>query len=1800
MERKKGGSIVMDKQSFWGTAPTKNQTVDKPIRAITSEAIKQAEEQPVRSQQEGQVPPEGKITALREPAPLGQGGFGSVDEHSGSYAYRIPVHIPPPQNGGRSPDVSIVYNSMASAASSLIGAGWRLELGRIERVSQRGTSVDFKNNQSAEDANDHFVLKLNGRSYTLVNVHNHPNLFRAKIEDSYVEARRFLSSKIDPISKEPEIDYWVVILADGTKYRFGVEGSAGSEEVGGEFQNKVWNIVSIENTYGQKVLYEYEAYKNENNPLWKEKAYSYPLRIKCGVTPDEGFWDSVIEFVYTDEDCPDEEEGYYNLGIDYTGRELETGDGYTCILWKRLKEIRTSFRDENGKFLPSRSLMITADFQPQSSIFYIQQIQEVAYKNGKIDESARLPPHIFTYINQGEKNPALLERATTPMGKVEEFSYGLATHLDKGTPQAVDDVYLVKNYTERVEKESWTKTYEYWDGYNYSPFDEYRGHRRVDAIDKETGMHTETYYEQNGVHNGYIREQISYDTDKKKSSHLQNRWMALDYCGGRYMPFVQKAITRQYAENGKTVLSTVVTEIPKSELRNNPWEYAVDEYGNVLVQIETTYEGVYLFSWDDVPGDDSWQLINHLEKDLKIDWVENAEIKKSDDGKTITVTNGEKTLKFKLNEEENKVILEISGGKTHEYILKKENGKLNTYTEERHLVVQKKTETKYKNVDEGKHRLIGLPVEIKKFARESQSQEWLTEWTETKYNKKGQQIEQKKHIDRIDDNLVFKVTTEYHHVTGKKTKEFRYNGSEKLLVKETKYYEECPYQFLERQNINAKGHVEKLEEYDLQFRKPALTEKPDGIVEKTSYDGLGRTFEEIFTCQNPDIRKDNKDSVKYIYTVTQDELSIETVFIETGRRLKEYFDSINRKYKVTQTGYKGRKIVIKEQTEFDHLSKNSSKITQPHFEDTEETGHHIIEYDDPRLRRTKECEPDGKILIYKYDGFKETILEDFENIKNSNLPELTNTNVVSETLKDALDRVVFHAEGNPETDKRYEINYEYDFDNRLIKVTDNLGVTLKTLNYGEHLDDKPIAVFDVGIGNSELGYDTLRRLIISRRDFNRDLDRVSTINYDELDRVIEHTDKDLKNGSTRMITNEYDSAVNGVGQLAKQIVSESNRIGKLQHIKKFKYNAFGQPSKITQKWSTNWPDVNINNELSLTHSYVYNGLKGGRLEQIEHDKIKGLGGGITKYIYDDISGYLEEIYYNNKTVWKVPDGNFTAYEKPKQINLGNALTLVQDFEEKTGRLISKEVKNDHSNLLEYKLQYDNSGNVKKRTTHSLLSTVELFSTAFSSETVFDYDEKHQLINAVENGENQGFVYKANGIRIRSTGQNSEIEYLYNSDCPIQILSINGTLERNFSYDNAGNLLKDVNVKTKKERHFFWNPSNRIEYIEFDIDKSKRLCFGYDAENERVATYNGLRNEFILYADDVFEIIHDLDAVDYSVRIHILNGERRIATAECKADKPEEVYYYHRDLTNSILLVTDSAGNIKHNLTYSPFGKATSQKGENYPDILFIGHRADIIDYEGFSHYDFKARVYEPELGVFLSPDPTDDENNCAFGFNRYAYVSNNPISKGDPTGLQGDDEENLWGSEKEDSGGDGGKGKFFGVLSLQFEGKGPELGLGGGNVGSRSTTKTLSYIRDTGGKVLSFLGFAKNRNVNIPDFLVPQEDNVMTRFQQRQGELDEIIADVARNMSMPIPSPLTSTRFINLGLTQNPNQDVQEVESILDQIRGGRSLEYRAREMGFKKIYYADDLMRKEVVRAVDPNLYRKLERKNFWKRNGH
>jgi len=85
--------------------------------------------------------------------------------------------------------------------------------------------------------------------------------------------------------------------------------------------------------------------------------------------------------------------------------------------------------------------------------------------------------------------------------------------------------------------------------------------------------------------------------------------------------------------------------------------------------------------------------------------------------------------------------------------------------------------------------------------------------------------------------------------------------------------------------------------------------------------------------------------------------------------------------------------------------------------------------------------------------------------------------------------------------------------------------------------------------------------------------------------------------------------------------------------------------------------------------------------------------------------------------------------------------------------------------------------------------------------------------------------------------------------------------------------------------------------------------------------------------------------------------------------------------------------------YAPFGETYATAGTG--DQNFTGMNSDTVS----TLYDFPARRLSPWMGRWISPDPSGTnavDPTSPQTWNRYAYVSNNPLSFVDPLGLDQD------------------------------------------------------------------------------------------------------------------------------------------------------------------------------------------------------
>ncbi len=108
------------------------------------------------------------------------------------------------------------------------------------------------------------------------------------------------------------------------------------------------------------------------------------------------------------------------------------------------------------------------------------------------------------------------------------------------------------------------------------------------------------------------------------------------------------------------------------------------------------------------------------------------------------------------------------------------------------------------------------------------------------------------------------------------------------------------------------------------------------------------------------------------------------------------------------------------------------------------------------------------------------------------------------------------------------------------------------------------------------------------------------------------------------------------------------------------------------------------------------------------------------------------------------------------------------------------------------------------------------------------------------------------------------------------------------------------------------------------------------------------------------------------------------------------YYRHTDWLGSSRLASTPSRTVYYDVAYAPYGE--NYGGTGTTDLSFTGQNQDTAS----GLYDFMYRRYSPNQGRWISPDPAglgavDPADPQTW--NRYAYVSNTPLTAIDYLGL---------------------------------------------------------------------------------------------------------------------------------------------------------------------------------------------------------
>jgi len=613
------------------------------------------------------------------------------------------------------------------------------------------------------------------------------------------------------------------------------------------------------------------------------------------------------------------------------------------------------------------------------------------------------------------------------------------------------------------------------------------------------------------------------------------------------------------------------------------------------------------------------------------------------------------------------------------------------------------------------------------------------------------------------------------------------------------------------------------------------------------------------------------------------------------------------------------------------------------------------------------------------------------------------------------------------------ISYAYDPDGNLTKTTDqagnNVSITYDALGRKHNTTDPDL-------GYWQYGYNGFGDLVSQTDAANM----TTTMTYDQLGRMTTKTDPA---GNTAEWV--YDVAPGaGIGKLAAMIgapdpklkgpctipntsQTSGNRAGR-----SFTYTAFGDVAQV---------DECIDGETFSTN-YAYDNL--GRQSGVEYPAI----GGTTEqrfgvsYQYTKL-GFLQ-------CVWDATDPDHKAFWVAKSMNAAgqvtdeytrNGVETVSTRNPSTGWLMdatTTALADGNTLIQKWTNTYDEAGNLRSRARSqptNMADSVENFG--------YDSLDRLTLSEVKIPSENydvpESFAYDDLGNLTLKGGQN----YSY-TGCGGRAHTVCQVGSTSYTYDDNGNMINASFPEVATGKAITYNAANKVTHITSrpastsNDTRTSVVDFIYGADGNRVVQSVGTADQGES-ARTVYVGMGGTGKSMYERTTHGTTGETehvhflyaggahggnafalRVVTTtttagsnssnDSQANPPAAMRYQHFDHLGSVTASTDEYGRVVGALGganttvlgYDSWGARRNPDGRPATMALALqpGHR-EFTSHETIPSVglvNMNGRVYDPELGRFLSPDPNVQFVADLQSYNRYSYVQNNPLRYTDPTG----------------------------------------------------------------------------------------------------------------------------------------------------------------------------------------------------------
>lgn len=662
-----------------------------------------------------------------------------------------------------------------------------------------------------------------------------------------------------------------------------------------------------------------------------------------------------------------------------------------------------------------------------------------------------------------------------------------------------------------------------------------------------------------------------------------------------------------------------------------------------------------------------------------------------------------------------------------------------------------------------------------------------------------------------------------------------------------------------------------------------------------------------------------------------------------GQDVKTYYNAFGWVVRSKQLSLNNQ--WIQKSFEYDAVGRQTRE-SEPYFSTSSPTQWNQVDYDEYG-RPISHSLFTGKVITTSYNGLTVTVDDGTKTVT---------------TTKDAV--------GNIATlqDPGGTITYQY-YGNG----------TMKSANYGSHVVSTTIDGWGrkASLTDPSAGTYTYQYNILGEITQETTPKGTTNYSYDSFGRI---TAKTISGDQTDLSLNyQYD----GTTKLLTLINGLNNRNGDYSN---YTYNYYYDSYKRLDKIKETTQTANFEKRFTFdafgrveSENYITNHLGSGTNSNIK-----------VKSIYDAAGIPIEIRDFNtNNLLWKINDEN--ARGQALNITLGNGLVKNKQYDQYGFLTNITDKVNATGGVQALKMDYDfdvQRGILNSRKNYGFTNWDESFThdnldrlTQVNGPVPHtkDYDGRGRITNNSWVGDYNyvsGNAYRLANIDLNNQGD------IYYQQHSLQQISYNAFKKPVEIYEeNKGRVSFEYGPVMNRTHAFYGglneNKTQRQYHKQYSSIMPVEVVFDNASSSAKIVTY---------IAGDAYTapIVH----------IKSTGGGSGIINA---------YHYLHRDYLGSILAITNASGALLEQRHFGAWGttdKFVDSQGNTtfgYSSLInrgFTGHE----HFFDVSLIHMNGRMYDAQLGRFLSPDNFIQDPFNTQSFNRYGYVWNNPLVLNDPSG----------------------------------------------------------------------------------------------------------------------------------------------------------------------------------------------------------